>query len=224
MGIKDWPASERPRERLLAQGPAALSDAELLAVLLGSGGGAGSALDCARAALARLGGLQALLTAAPERIQELPGWGPAGATRLRAVLELAKRMLREQARAPEPMNHPGAARSYLCLALAGQAHEIFTVLFLDAQHRLLACEEMFRGTLTQTSVYPREVVKQALRHNCAAVILAHNHPSGVAEPSRADEALTRALQQALALVDVRVLDHIVVAGSQSTSFAERGLL
>ncbi len=224
MSIKDWPASERPRERLLAQGAGALSDAELLALLLGNGTVGGSALDCARAALQRFGGIGALLTAPAGAVTSLPGWGLAGYTRLRAVLELAKRMLLEQARQPDAMNSPAAARDYLCLALAGQAHEVFTVLFLDAQHRLLACEEMFRGTLTQTSVYPREVVKQALRHNCAAVILAHNHPSGVAEPSRADEALTRALQSALALVDVRVLDHIVVAGAQSTSFAERGLL
>jgi DNA repair protein RadC len=224
MRIKDWPVSERPRERLLAQGAAALTDAELLAVLLGNGSGGRSALDCARLALQRLGGVGALLTAPEAAVQDVPGWGPAGYARLRAVVELGKRMLREEARRPPPMNSPGAARDYLCLALAGQAHEVFTVLFLDAQHRLISCEEMFRGTLTQTSVYPREVVKQALRHNCAAVILAHNHPSGVAEPSRADEALTRALQGALSLVDVRVLDHIVVAGTQSISFAERGLL
>jgi DNA repair protein RadC len=224
MGIKDWPASERPRERLLAQGPAGLTDAELLALLLGSGTRGQSALECARAALHRFGGLAPLLTAPAAHVSGLAGWGPAGYARLAAVVELGKRMLREQARQPAPMNSPGAAREYLCMALAGRAHEIFTVLFLDAQHRLIACEEMFRGTLTQTSVYPREVVKQALRHNCAAVILAHNHPSGIAEPSRADEALTRALQSALALVDVQVLDHIVVAGTQSTSFAERGLL
>lgn len=224
MGIKDWPTSERPRERLLAQGAAALSDAEVLALLLGSGTGPSSALDCARAALQRFGSLCALLSAPAGTLQQLPGWGLASYTRLQAAIELSKRLLREEAQRPAPMNSPLAARSYLCLALAGQAHEIFTVLFLDAQHRLIACEEMFRGTLTQTSVYPREVVKQALRHNCAAVILAHNHPSGVAEPSRADQALTHALQGALALVDVRVLDHIVVAGSQSVSFAERGLL
>jgi DNA repair protein RadC len=222
--MKDWPVSERPRERLRAQGPAALSDAELLALLLGSGTAGRSALDCARAALQRFGSLGAVLTAPAGAIQALPGWGQASDARLRAVVELGKRMLREQAQRPAPMSSPGAVRSYLCLALAGRAHEIFTVLFLDAQHRLIACEEMFRGTLTQTSVYPREVVKQALQHNCAAVILAHNHPSGLAEPSHADQTLTRALQSALALVDVRVLDHIVVAGAQSTSFAERGLL
>ncbi len=224
MTIKHWPASERPRERLLGQGAAALSDAELLAVLLGTGTAGRSALDSARTALQQLGGVRALLTAPPERVGALPGWGMAGYARLQAVVELGKRMLREEARRPQAMASPQSVRSYLCMALAQPGHEIFAVLFLDAQHRLIACEEMFRGTLTQTSVYPREVVKQALRHNCAAVILAHNHPSGVAEPSRADEALTRALQSALALVDVRVLDHIVVAGPRSVSFAERGLL
>jgi len=224
MTIKDWPVSERPRERLLTQGPAALSDAELLALLLGNGSAGASALDCARAALQRFGGVGALLMAPLAALEELPGWGLASYARLQAALELSKRMLREEARWAQSMDCPQKVRSYLRLALASLDHEIFVVLFLDAQHRLIACDEMFRGTLTQTSVYPREVVKHALRHNCAAVILAHNHPSGVAEPSRADEALTRALQSALALVDIRVLDHIVVAGNQSVSFAERGLL
>jgi DNA repair protein RadC len=224
MPIKDWPASERPRERLLAQGSAALSDAELLALLLGNGTAGRSALDNARAALQQLGGVRALLTASPAGVAGLRGWGPAGYARLQAVVELGKRMLREDTQRCHRLESPQKVRSYLCMALAQPGHEVFAVLFLDAQHRVIACEEMFRGTLTQTSVYPREVVKQALRHNCAAVILAHNHPSGVAEPSRADEALTRALQGALALVDIRVLDHIVVAGSRSVSFAERGLL
>lgn len=224
MAIKDWPASERPRERLLTQGPAALSDAELLALLLGSGAVGSSALACARDALQRFGAIGALLMAPLQAIEELPGWGVASYTRLQAAVELGKRLLREEARRAGPIDSPQKVRSYLCMALAKLGHEVFTVLFLDAQHRLIACEEMFRGTLTQTSVYPREVVKQALRHNCAAVILAHNHPSGVAEPSRADESLTRALQSALALIDVRVLDHIVVAGCGSVSFAERGLL
>ncbi len=224
MSIKHWPASERPRERLLAQGAAALSDAELLALLVGSGTQGCSALDSARAALQQLGSVRALLTAGPDALGALPGWGPARYARLQAVLELGKRLLREDARRGDALDSPQNVRRYLGMALAQDAHEVFAVLFLDAQHRLIACDEMFRGTLTQTAVYPREVVKQALRHNCAAVILAHNHPSGVAEPSRADAALTRALQSALALVDVRVLDHIVVAGSRSVSFAERGLL
>jgi len=224
MGIKDWPAAERPRERLRKLGPAALSDAELLALLLGSGTPRGNALDVARAALQHFGSLGALLVAPGGAVEALPGWGAASAARLGAVVELGKRLLQEETRRSTALNSPAAVRDYLCLALAGRGHEVFTVLFLDAQHRLIACEELFRGTLTQTSVYPREVVKEALRHNCAAVILAHNHPSGVAEPSRADEALTRALQGALALVDVRVLDHIVVAGARAISFAERGLL
>jgi DNA repair protein RadC len=224
MAIKDWPASERPRERLLAQGPAALSDAELLAVLLGNGMRGASALDCARCALQKFGGFSGLLAAPPAAVDGLPGWGGASYARLQAVLEIGKRLLHEEARRGDVVDSPERVRRYLALALRGRDHEIFAVLFLDAQHRLIACEEMFRGTLTQTSVYPREVVKQALRHNCAAVILAHNHPSGVAEPSRADESLTRALHNALQLVDVRILDHIVVAGNKSVSFAERGLL
>ena len=224
MSIKDWPASERPRERLLAHGPAALTDAELLALLLGSGSAAGSVLDRARDALRHFGGLGCLLTAPLDAVQGVPGWGLASYARLQAVTELAKRMLREEAARPEPLDSPQKVREYLCLSLANKGHELFVVLFLDAQHRLIAGEEMFRGTLTQTSVYPREIVKHALHHNCAAVILAHNHPSGVAEPSRADESLTRALQNALALIDVRVLDHIVVAGTRSVSFAERGIL
>jgi DNA repair protein RadC len=224
MAIKDWPASERPRERLQAQGPGVLSDAELLAVLLGSGTRGVSALDCARDALQKLGGIRALLAAPASAIEDLPGWGAASYARLQAALEIGKRMLHEEARHGDAVDSPDKVRRYLAMVLGRREHEIFAVLFLDAQHRLIACEEMFRGTLTQTSVYPREVVKQALRHNCAGVILAHNHPSGVAEPSRADEALTRALQSALQLVDVRILDHIVVAGNRSVSFAERGLL
>lgn len=224
MARKDWPISERPRERLLRQGPASLSDAELLALLLGGALAGASALHHARSALRSLGSVGALLMAPRAAVEELPGWGAGGYARLQAAVELSKRMLLEEARRAQALDCPQKVRSYLLLALARQGHEVFAVLFLDAQHRLIACDEMFRGTLTQTSVYPREIVKQALRHNCAAVIFAHNHPSGVAEPSRADEALTRALQGALALIDVRVLDHIVVAGSQCVSFAERGLL
>jgi DNA repair protein RadC len=224
MTIKDWPPSERPRERLLAHGPQALSDAELLAVLLGTGFAGVSVLELARRALARFGSLGALLAAPRAAFEEVPGLGAASFARMQAVVELTKRMLREDAARGAILDAPGKVRDYLRLALGRAGHEVFAVLFLDARHRLIACDEMFRGTLTQTSVYPREVVKQALRHNCAAVILAHNHPSGVAEPSRADEALTRALQAALSLVDVRVLDHIVVGGASSTSFAERGLL
>jgi len=204
--------------------PAELPDAELLALLLGASGPRGTALDAARAALLRFGSIGALLAAPCSAVQELPGWGPCGYRRLQAALEMGKRMLREDLGGGTALDGPRKVQRYLGLALGRCGHEVFTVLFLDSQNRLIALEEMFRGTLTQTSVYPREVVKQALRHNCAAVILAHNHPSGVAEPSRADEALTRALQSALALVDVRVLDHIVVAGPRAVSFAERGLL
>jgi DNA repair protein RadC len=223
-GLEALLPSERPRERLRAHGARALSDAELLALLLGTGLPGRGVLDLARAALHRFGSLARLLAAGAVELEQVQGMGRARAARVQAVVELAGRVLREQARNGPSLESPGVVRDYLRLTLAGRGHEVFVVLFLDARHRVIACEEMFRGTLTQTSVYPREVVKQALGHNCAAVILAHNHPSGVAEPSRADEALTRALQGALALVDVRVLDHIIVAGPQSLSFAERGLL
>jgi DNA repair protein RadC len=224
MAIKDWPEAERPRERLLAHGPAALSDAELLAVFLRTGSAGRTAIDVGRAALAHFGGLSALLAAAPDRATRVPGLGPAKQAQLQAVLELARRALREDVRRATLLNAPDKVRDYLRLTLAQRPHEVFLVLYLDAQNRLIAADELFRGTLTQTSVYPREVVKQALRHNAAAVIFAHNHPSGIAEPSRADELLTASLKQALALVDVRVLDHLIVAGNSAVSFAERGLL
>ena len=224
MPLKDWPPSERPRERLLRLGAKALSDAELLALLLPSGTTRATSVDCARDALRQFGGLGGLVAAPPAAVLALPGWGTVGYTRLRAFPELGRRMLAESPREQPFFQSPQSVRHYLCLSLGTHPHETFMVLFLDAQHRLIASEEMFRGTLTQTSVYPREVVKQALAHNCGAVILAHNHPSGVPEPSTADQTLTRALQQALSLIDVRVLDHIVVAGAQSVSFAERGLL
>ncbi|HXY22880.1 MAG TPA: DNA repair protein RadC [Burkholderiaceae bacterium] len=224
MKIKNWPISEHPLQRLLRHGPGALSDAELLALLLAGDSAGRPALARARGALGHFGAVGDLLTAPLAVVEQLPGWGTCGYARSQAAIELSKRMLLENSRSARALDCPEAVRNYLRLALARRGHEIFAVLFLDAQHRLIACEEMFRGTLTQTSVYPREIVKQALRHNCAAVILAHNHPSGVAEPSRADEALTHALQSALALIDVRVLDHIVVAASQAVSFAERGLL
>ena len=224
MAIKDWPEAERPRERLLAHGPAALSDAELLAVFLRSGSAGRTAVDVGRSALAHFGGLNALLAATPDSAGRVPGLGPAKHAQLQAVLELARRALREDVRRDTLLNAPGKVRDYLRLTLAQRPHEVFVALYLDAQTRLIAADELFRGTLTQTSVYPREVVKHALRHNAAAVIFAHNHPSGVAEPSRADELLTASLKQALGLVDVRVLDHLIVAGSATVSFAERGLL
>lgn len=224
MAITDWPLQERPRERLIALGPRALADAELLAILLRTGMKGKSAVDVARALLARFGSVGALLDAGAEDLAAVPGLGAAKSAQLQAALELSRRALREELSARDVLSSPRAVRDYLRLAFAGRQHEVFVVLLLDAQHRVIACEDLFRGTLTQTSVYPREVVKCALRHNAAAVIFAHNHPSGVAEPSHADEILTRSLKSSLALVDVQVLDHFVVAGSATTSFAERGLL
>ena len=223
MAIADWPLSERPRERLLAQGPAALSDAELLAIFLRTGVRGKSALDVARELLAATGGLAALLKG--ERLPPgIKGLGTAKKAELAAVLEVAKRCLGEELRAGSILSSPSAVRDYLRLALGGLAHEVFLALLLDSQHRVLKSVELFRGTLTRTSVYPREVVKTALAANAAAVIFAHNHPSGVAQPSRADEMLTRQLKEALGLVEIQVLDHFIVAGNQCVSFAERGLL
>jgi DNA repair protein RadC len=222
--VRDWPATERPRERLLRQGPQALSEAELLAVFLRIGLPGQSVLELARRAIDRFGSLNGLLNATPDEIQAMPGFGPAKCAQLLAVIELARRALKEEVRRERLLDSPPKVREYLRLRIGQLGHEVFAALFLDAQNRLIDDEELFRGTLTQTSVYPREVVKRALQHNAAAVILAHNHPSGVAEPSRADELLTRALRDALALVDVRVLDHVIVAGASSVSFAERGLL
>ena len=224
MAIKDWPEGERPRERLLAHGARALSDAELLAVLLRTGSAGRSAIDVGRAALAHFGGLNALLAAAPDGFARIPGLGPAKYAQVQAMLEIARRALQEDVRRETLLNAPDKVRQYLRLWIGHLPHEVFVALYLDAQNRLLTAEELFRGTLTQTSVYPREIVKLALRHNAAALIFAHNHPSGVAEPSRADELLTASLKQALALVDVRVLDHLIVAGNATVSFAERGLL
>jgi len=224
MPISDWPLAERPRERLLALGPERLSDAELVAICLRTGTRGKSAIDLARDLIQHFGGLHGLLGAERGSFAAVKGLGNAKAAQLAAVLELARRCLREEMRTCDALTSPGAVRDYLRLALSGREHEVFVALMLDAQHRVLAIEELFRGTLTQTSVYPREVVKVALRSNAAAAIFAHNHPSGVAQPSQADELLTRSLRDALALVDVKVLDHFVVAGNQALSFAERGLL
>ena len=222
--IAEWPSSERPRERLFAQGAAALTDAELLAVVLGTGTRAATALDVARSLLGQHHNLSGLLGESPSSLAGCQGVGPVKAAKLKAGVELARRLLREEISHGSALTSPEAVRDYLRLTLASLPHEAFVVLFLDSQHRLLAAEELFRGTLAQTSVYPREIVKAALARNAAAVIFAHNHPSGVAEPSRADELLTQALKQALALVDVRTLDHFVVAGHRVVSFVERGLL
>lgn len=224
MSIHDWPLAERPRERLLNHGAEPLSDAELLAVFLGTGMRGKTAVDVARALLARFGSVSALLAADQASLCEHSGFGVARYCQMRAMLELVRRGLREEMGQRDALGSPAAVRDFLRLKLRDLPHEVFVGLFLDAQNRVIAEEELFRGTLTQTSVYPREVVKTALARNAAGVILAHNHPSGVAEPSHADEALTRALRQALALVDVRVLDHFVIAGNAAVSFAERGLL
>jgi DNA repair protein RadC len=225
MALKDLPLDARPREKLLARGATALSDTELLALLLRTGTAGRSVLHMAEDVLLRFGGLAGLLHAGSEELRKVNGLGgTAKRSELIAVLELARRAVSEQLRAREVFGSPDAVKNYLQLHLARRAHEVFAALFLDAQNRLIAMEELFRGTLTQTSVYPREVVLKALQHHAAAVVLAHNHPSGTVQPSRADEALTQTLKAALALVDVRVLDHVIVAPGQALSMAEKGLI
>jgi DNA repair protein RadC len=217
-------ASERPRERLLAQGPQALSDAELVALFLGTGVRGKSALDVARELIARFGRVSRLLSAAQCEVDAVPGVGAAKYAQIAAVMELARRALAEEMRARDSLTSPAAVRGYLRLRMQHLGHECFYCVCLDAQNRVIEASELFRGTLTQTSVYPREVVKHALAQNAASVILAHNHPSGVAEPSIQDQALTRTLSEALALIDVKVLDHFIVAPGACVSFAERGLM
>ena len=219
MPITDWALSERPREKLLEKGAGALTDAELVAVLLRTGLPGKTAVDLGREILGGRG-LCALL----ESKSSIKGVGPAKRAQFEAAMEIARRALEERMKSGSALTSPGAVRDYLRLRLGGLPHEVFVCIFLDAQHRAVKTEELFRGTLTQTSVYPREVVKAALAANAAAVIFAHNHPSGAAQPSQADELLTRNLRDALALVDVKVLDHFIVAGNQAISFAERGLL
>jgi DNA repair protein RadC len=224
MPLKDLPLDARPREKLLALGPAALADVELLALLLRTGLPGVSVLQLAQRLLEAYGGVRGLLQAEASSLRGIAGLGPAKCAELTAILELARRSLAEELTRQPVFDAPGAVKDYLRLQLGARPHEVFAVLFLDAQNRLVALEEMFRGTLTQSSVYPREVVKRALELHAAAVILAHNHPSGAAEPSRADEYLTQTLKSALALIDVRILDHLVVGHSAVVSFAERGLL
>ena len=224
MKISDWPAAERPRERWLARGPTALSDAELLALLLRVGVRGRNAVELANACLARFGGLAPIFAAEVGAVAALPGIGLARALQLRAAVELSRRAIHEELRERALFDSPGAVRDYLRLTLGSLSAEAFFGLFLDAQHRLLVVEELFRGSLTQTAVYPREIVKRALSLNAAAIVFAHNHPSGVAEPSQADRQLTDVLVRSLDLVDVRVLDHFVVGGPQVVSFAERGWL
>ena len=215
---------ERPRERLLAHGAAALSDAELLALFIGEAAPRPKSLALARALLARFGRVSRVLSAAPAELVAVPGARPAHCAQIPAVMELARRALAEEMQARDSLASPAAVRAWLRLHMQHLGHECFYGVFLDAQNRVIAAAELFRGTLTQTSVYPREVVKHALQHNAASIILAHNHPSGVAEPSLQDQALTRTLVEALSLIDVRVLDHFIVAPGACLSFAERGLI
>lgn len=224
MPLDHLPPQARPREKLLARGPQALVDAELLALLLRTGTRERPVLQLAQALLDDFGGWAGLLKASVADLGRIKGIGPAKRAEIAAVLEIARRSLLQQLAEAPVFDAPDAVRQFLRLKLGGLTHEVFAVLFLDAQHRLIAMEEMFRGTLTQTSVYPREVVKRGLDLGAAAVILAHNHPSGVADPSRADELLTQALKSALALVDMRVLDHFVVGSNEVASLAERGLI
>ncbi len=224
MSLKDLPADLRPREKLLARGPAALGDAELLALLLRTGYKGRGVFELAQQVLDAFGGVAGLLHADAAALARIKGLGPAKRAELAAVLELARRALAQPLRAAPVFDAPQQVKDYVALQLGQRPQEVFAVLFLDGQHRLIATEELFHGTLGQTSVYPREVVRRALHHNAGAVVLAHNHPSGMAEPSRADEFLTQALKSALKLVDVQVLDHLVVGQGQVVSFAERGLL
>jgi DNA repair protein RadC len=235
MPITDWPSNERPRERLAHHGPKALSDAELLAILLRTGMRGKSAVDLAREILAQTGGPAGLFGYGSRQpshqvreptVSKTPprGLGPAKLAQLHAAFELARRALHADLVSGPCLASPALVREFLALELRGRPYEVFLVLFLDTQHRVIAVEELFRGTLAQTSVYPREVVRAGLAHNAAAVILAHNHPSGIPDPSQEDRALTRALVESLRLVDIKVLDHIVIAGAIAFSFAERGLI
>lgn len=216
--------SERPRERLATAGPRALSDTELLTLLIGTGGPGRSATDVARDLLARFDGLAGVFAAPRAALREVPGVGDARWAAFAAALELARRSVAQDLRHRDALGSPEQVGQYLSLALQHSPHEVFAVLFLDSRHRLLAAEELFRGTLSQTVVYPREVARRALERNAAAVILAHNHPSGLAEPSQADRTLTDTLKRALQCLDIPVLDHLIVAGGRRYSFAEHGLL
>ncbi|MBA4151874.1 MAG: hypothetical protein C0509_04870 [Acinetobacter sp.] len=224
MRIRDWPADERPREKLLVSGAAALSTAELLALFIGHGRPGETAVDLARRTLNMHGSLRALLELSAAQISDINGWGPARTARLLAALELSRRYLGESLCRLDALTNPDDTRAFVRARLRGYDHEVFAVLFLDNQHRVITFEELFRGTLDSCSVHPREVVKRALSHRAGAVIFAHNHPSGVAEPSQADRHITKRLQEALALVDVRTLDHLVIGDHEPVSFAERGWL
>jgi DNA repair protein RadC len=224
MPINHWPASERPREKLLAGGPAALSDAELLAIFLRTGTPGMSAVELARSLVIKYGSLRQLLQADRKQFCASRGLGDAKYAQLQAVLELARRHLGESLTRGETLKNPTATRRYLSARLRDYPHEVFACLFLDTRHRLICYEELFQGTIDGASVHPREVIRRALLHNAAAVILAHNHPSGIAEPSDADRRITQRLKDALGLIDIRVLDHIIIGDQDTTSFADRGLI
>ena len=224
MAITDWPAAERPREKLLEQGVEVLSDAELLAIFLRVGVTGKSAVDLARELLTIFGSLNGIFNASLSELTQVNGIGSSKYAQLQAIFEMSRRALNEKMRAQDVFKSPQEVSDYLRLKLSALTQEVFMVLFLGTQNQLLASEIMFTGTLMQTSVYPREVVKRAMHHNAGSVIFAHNHPSGIAQQSIADELLTKQLKEALALVDVRVLDHIIVAGNQTLSFVEQGLL
>lgn len=224
MTIRQWPGAERPREKLLERGAHALSDAELLALLLGSGTRGQSAVELARSLIAQFGSLRNLLNADPPRCLRQTGIGPARCAALKAAVELARRHFREALRLGPALSAPEATRTFLVAQLRDRPYEVFCCLYLDNRHRLIAFEELFRGTIDRAGVHPREVLRQTLAHNAAAVIFAHNHPSGVLEPSQADELITRRLRDALALMDVRVLDHFIIGDGRCYSFSEAGLL
>ena len=224
MAIKDWPAAERPRERLMTSGPASLSDAELLAIFLRTGVRGKSAVDLARELLTRFGGLRQLLSAPRDAFCAAPGLGSAKFAQLQAVLEMGRRHLHQRLERGSALLSPAHTAEFLRARLRDHPYEVFAVLFLDNRHRVLAFEELFRGTIDGASVHPREVVRRALHFNAAAVILSHNHPSGVAEPSPADRHITLRLRDALALVDIRVLDHLIVGDGDCCSLAQRGLV
>jgi DNA repair protein RadC len=224
MGIRDWPINERPREKLLERGAAALSDAEILAILLGSGRKGRSALDVAREVLQSFGSLRQLVGADCKRFCACAGLGLARYAQVQAAAELSRRQLSESMRAGPLLASPKATRDFLTARLRHLEHEVFCCLYLDKRHRLIQFEELFRGTIDGASVHPREIVKLALQKNAAAVIVAHNHPSGVAEPSQADELITQRVKEALAIVDIRLLDHIIVGDGVTVSLAERGIV
>ena len=224
MAIRDWPSDERPREKLLEKGATALSDAELLAILLRTGTPGHSALDLARDVLKSFRSLRKLIAADRRRFCAEPGLGPARFAEMQAAIEISRRQLTDPLKAGPSLSSPRATRDFLVAKLRDLEHEVFCCLYLDKRHRLIHFEELFRGTIDGASVHPREIVKLALQRNAAAIIIAHNHPSGIAEPSQADELITQRVKEALGLVDIRLLDHIVVGDGVSVSLAERGLL